>query len=288
MGLLLQFASQPAETGSATHRFNRLNHSHEIFGVGFRHAVTVSLGAGGFPADPPTPEPWQIGYIQNVLSERITARYDSGEEESFSHGALLDAARPGSQTWIYSKGFAVTNPSGVELRGFADFIYGGGQGPANLRLAMEDSPFHSYYNVYGGGAGGDQLRQLTDTIRFGLWIAAKRAPDPPNVVSSYKVLARAEFAFITTLTITGHNSLFAPGNTPHSRALVTGPSAVRQPEIQEHRSGFTFNSRLRPETVNVYRTHGPPPSTVSDPTANSALPALINASGICPQFSLWD
>lgn len=285
MGLIISTIRAAQRGGRPRHEFVRTNYHHAISGVGFFAAVEINHQPGGYPPDPVQPEEWQIGFIQNIIRMRITARYESGRVERFNHvNPILDAMRhpdlaipaDWQEPWIYYTQ-VLQDGDGHELRGFANFTYGGGQGPSHIRLSMVDYPRASFYNVFRGGSRGDQLRNVEEHVDFGLWIAAKRVSDPPQNLNNYLGLAMAQFTFITQLSISGHNPYWAPGNSPSPSPQFT---------VQSSENRFVFNQDLRPNSPTI-RPNRTRPRIISGPMANTVLPRLVNNSGISPMYRFW-
>lgn len=282
MGLFVSVLNEPRQSASPRHRFDQFNFSHEIQGVGFSLSVEVNRRPGGTPPEPPEPEFWKVGFIQNVMRERILAVYESGRRvppvnnseilsspilDTMDHPELL-IPEDWQEPWIYPK--ETMRSDRRELNGFQRFTYGAGQGPDALRLTMEDYPRAAFYNVFRGGRGGDQLRQAEDRITFRIWVVAKRDLDPIHDRGSYHVLAFSQpFAFITTLNIAGHNAGWAPANPIPAQGYTW--------RVTPHQT-------LTPTRPTV--TPGAAPlGLVSGPTANRALPQIFAETGVGPARS---
>lgn len=285
MGLIINTIRPAQEDGRPRHEYVPTNHHHAISGVGFFATVEINHQPGGYPPDPVQPEDWQIGFIQNVIRMQIIARYDSGREERFNHiNPILDAMRhpvlltpaDWQEPWIYYTQ-VLQDGNGHELRGFANFKYGGGQRPSRIRLSMVDYPRASFYNVFSGGSGGDQLRNVEERVDFGLWIAAKRVSDHPQNLNNYIGLAMAQFTFITQLRISGHNPYWVPGNNPPPSLQFT---------VQPSQYSINFTQVLRPNSP-TFRPNRSRPRIISGPMANAVLPRLVNNAGISPRYRFW-
>ena len=245
---------------------------HLISGVGFVTAAEVNHDPRStIPPEPRVQEPWEIGFIQNIIQTEVVAHYDGRQPVSFRPGsAWLDAERPGRQAWWTVSDQPVPGQDGT-IRGFASFVYGGGQGPSGLLLGMSDFPAARFFNVFGGGGRGHQLLDATQTTRFQIWIAAKRRSDPPDQRASYHALQTARFTLTTRIAIQmeGNVPFLAPGNSPPPARLT----------VQPHGAHIDFDQLYSPPHI-VWERTTEPPRVVSGPAANAELNRLLARAGV--------
>jgi hypothetical protein len=147
------------------------------------------------PKAPARQETWEVGYIVNVLWEDLVAYYGSQREKLslLFGGPIIDKMRESQTPWYFPAPTARL-PSG-QMQIFQEFDYGGGlrgRSPMIAELNIIDTPVRLYFNEYKGKRGEPQLREIRDTITFGIWIAARRKADSPSIVSNYTILYAAK------------------------------------------------------------------------------------------------
>ena len=148
-------------------------------------------------------EIWQVGFIQNVIRGNASFRYESGRRVHVSNGQQLLDAMVQDQPWIGTQGGGVLP--------WNAFFYQGPDKPFNFNLNFNDHPSEMYFNYFGGGTNGDQLRELRDETTFRCWLAAIRASDPAGIPSSYLLLqVTNDFRLVRELRIPagGGNAIF--------------------------------------------------------------------------------
>lgn len=247
---------------------------HKISGIGIFHAAKVSYSSTSkFPEEPAEPEIWQVGYIVNILWEDLKASYGprrTRHEYIFS-GPILDTLGSGSAAWYSNK--PIIRVFDLNIQVFKEFTYGGGKSTSPLgrsnrsmvaHLQLVDFPTRIYLNEYKGNYRGDQLREIEDTIMFGIWIAARRKVDPKDKVDSYKILWGAHVLLPIRINITGD---FWPGpfSKQTKKAIVTY-SAIPKPGRGSSHGLSVGGISVKP--------------VISRPIANDFLVKILVNSGI--------
>jgi hypothetical protein len=248
--------------------WDSLTYSHVVTCRPFFHSAKISYMSGGYPPKPASREEWEVGYIQNVLANSFHATYNSGLKKKFIwKSPQLDSS---GGAWYLPPGRWKTE-SGGSLRASVNFLYGGDFQPDGLVINMEDRPQMSYYNVWKGGRGGDQLRHVKEVIHFGLWIACRRAKDAKENLKNYHILCGTKFTVSSWLEIKGHNYVWAPGNG--------------LPGFDKDKAGvsysYRYDSDLDPSEPKMaaFPACGSP-ATITGKTANEVLPKLVSDTGI--------
>lgn len=261
------------------------NYSIRVFGGGWQLGTEVRYDRRfPLPQDPPTNEEWQVGFIQNVLSENCTCRYASGSTVPVIHRTpILDAERPGTQAWMYQ--YAITRPTGesVSIHPWAPINFGAGQvslvgnsGMTSIRLSTRDYPKSQYFNFFRGVYNGDQLREVRHTIQFRAWLAAKRATARADDPRSYSLIA-------LTNAFTLSYELDVPGLIPAFAAASRGAPAAGRPGSMIAEPGA--RCAVSELSWAQARPNSPRP-IVSGATANDTLGQRHNQQGVGP-LTLW-
>lgn len=155
--------------------------------------------------------PWEVGFIQNIVSETVSATFDGNPPITTSvTTACLDAMST-SSPWIFGTVNNILHYN--RLQGVNSFWYRRNH-PLRFRISMADWPRFTVFNFFGGGSyprsRGGQIRSAVCTRQFRTWIAAREQTSPANLASSYVLLQMIEFAIRATITMsaTGANPLF--------------------------------------------------------------------------------
>jgi hypothetical protein len=158
--------------------------------TGWRFRVTVFY-------DPPrearpSGETWQVGFIQNVVSDDTILGYESGRpvHPPMHRGQLLDALRPGTQAWLTNQPSVTIHHPGNRtetVRGWGTIV--AGASAATLELNMQDFPRDRLCEFRNCGPRGNPLAEYRRGVAFQAWLAARRQTDPESVASSYRWLA---------------------------------------------------------------------------------------------------
>src|SRR5262249_52396097 len=144
-----------------------------------------------YPPEPATPEEWEVGIIQNLVRQRVTATYSgmpplvADTRTIIGPGAILDAERPGTQAWMFAAPQTCPSPSpftlltgGNRVVASVRVTYGRGwMNPFSSTLLGFDSP----RNVWNTSWTRDRvhwLERLEQSLQFRFWIAAKRVAAP--------------------------------------------------------------------------------------------------------------
>lgn len=176
----------------------------------FSHSAVVSYThRSSFPKETAKPEKWQVGYIVNVLWENLRAYYGPQRtEHSYMFGGPILDKQPGPTPW-----YSLT-PVDPVFPCYKEFTYGGGQGISRsggsrsgglgqriiAHLKVVDTPTRIYLNEYRSEFRGRQLREIKDTIMFGVWIAARSLV---SKVGSYNILLALRVEVPIEITISG-------------------------------------------------------------------------------------
>lgn len=178
-------------------------------------AFTADVEVNDRPPMPPnlvSGSQWQVGYIQNVLSETIKLKYDNMNPISLSVSTPCLDALPGNAPWVCGR---VNNVRHVgQVQGFNSFSYQSPGKPVRFRISMADWPQFLVFNFFGGGSyprnAGSQVRSVECIRRFRTWIAAREEISPSNLASSYILLYMIDVAFKGTIILepNGANPLF--------------------------------------------------------------------------------
>lgn len=256
-----------------------VNRYHKV-AAGIFHAADIRYSSTKRdPEEPDKPETWQVGYIANVLWEDVEATYGKTKKSFTFGGPILDKLKGGgSEPWYGNQPRMWMPLMKRHIQLYKEFDYGGGMsksrhGQLVAQLAFVDFPQRPYLNEFRGMRGGEQLREVKDKIRFGLWIAARRKVDPPNQVNRYSILLAKAISLPIKLEIKGGDfwpmadskqrkraEAWGTGNVPKEVRLVTPYTAPGQPKRIKI-------SSLKP--------------VVSGKLANDVLTKKLIASGIC-------
>ncbi len=156
--------------------------------------------------------PWQVGFIQNVVSETLIVTYDGVAPIRLSVSTPCLDASPSGAPWFCGRVSDVLHFG--QIQGVNSFWYQGTGKPVAFTISMADWPRFTVYNFLGGGcfpaSAGAQIRSVECTRVFRTWIAAREETSPRNLASSYLLVQMTEFAIrvTTTLDVGGANPLF--------------------------------------------------------------------------------
>jgi hypothetical protein len=242
----------------------------------FFEAEIEFTGDASPPPSVATGSEWQVGFIQNVVSEIMNLTYDGMAPISLAERQRCLDASPSSQPWIHGAVRDVLHYGNV--RGFDSVLFSGR--PVRVRIAMADWPRFAVYNFFGGGSlstsHGAQIRSIENTRHFQTWIAARNATSPANMVSSYTLLGMVDFAIQTRITLGtgGPNPLFRR-EYEAAQAGTSGPSpAFTTLDVHVEYGAMVGRTNQFAEGELAW---GPPPSgdqpVVVPPLANDHYPA---------------
>jgi hypothetical protein len=222
---------------------------------------------------------WQIGFIQNVVSQQGSFQYEGLRNPVACNlnTQLLDALRPGTQAWLTPTAqFAARDES---IQTWCSFTYDPPQSPAMTRLTMRDFPLDTYYMSFQNN-GVNFLRSFRQTTTFRLWLAAKPGNAPEDQAVSYRLLAVADFAVTVQVTLTGQN--------PFTAHLARANFAAGGPSVPPG----SFDVEVSPLIVNWRRGRDSGERrgadargdriVVSGHTANETYGAVFAGAGVGP------
>lgn len=233
--------------------------------------------------------PWQVGFIQNVVSETLSLRYDNMTPISISVSTPCLDAFPSSVPWICGRVNNVLHFG--QVQGVNSFWYQGPGKPVRFRISMADWPRFTVFNFFGGGSYptsvGNQLRSVECTRHFRTWIAAREESNPPNVASNFILLQMMDFAIKGTITLgpSGANPLFREDY----RAAHAG-TGRQLPAFANLDVRVQYGAIVRGRFAEQRLRWGPPSQRVQPvvipPLANEFYPAQRHAqnSRVSPQL----
>ncbi|HEX2255948.1 MAG TPA: hypothetical protein VHG92_04450 [Afifellaceae bacterium] len=233
---------------------------------------------------------WQVGFIQNVVTETMILRYDDVAPIptlSVSTPCLDALPDPATLPWYCG---TFNHPQRGRIQAVNSFWYQGSDKPIRFRISMVDWPRFTVYNFYGGGIptnNSRQIRLVECTRHFRTWIAAREEVSPGHDVRSYHLLHMIDFAVKVTMTVgpTGANPLFE-----HEYHAANPMPGAQHPDFGVFDSDVQYGSIVRGQFHQGSIGWGPPAPQINPvvirPLANQWYQAQIQAqnSRVAPQW----
>jgi len=232
--------------------------------------------------------PWQVGFVQNVVSEALNLRYDNMALISAPVTIPCLDASPASTPWFCGRINGVLHFG--QVQGVNSFWYQGPGKPVRFRISMADWPRFAVFNFFGGGSyptsAGRQIRSVECTRHYRTWIAAREEMSPPNLAASYILLQMIDFAIKVTITLgpNGANPLFKD----EYRAAHAGTNQ-QLPAFANLNVDAEYGALVRGSFVRRSLSWGPPSPRIQPvvvpPVANEFYAAQIHAQNgrVSPQ-----
>lgn len=185
-----------------------LDHVHKFSHFGFKHSTQLYYTEKiNVPPTPKKYQEWQVGYIQNVLWEQITAQYgDAKQPREYIFGSPILDKQPSKDSGIrspwYFKSTLAETTFGDVFTPYLEFGYDREKEETYLgAVSIVDYPNRNYFNEFRGEYRGKKLKSLHDNIKFGLWVAAKPRDSGAFSLNSYYILLTTTVSIDITVTM---------------------------------------------------------------------------------------
>jgi hypothetical protein len=178
--------SEPTKGMDGSCEYNFVERSHEYNYLGTSMSATATVRAGIQRGGKVT-----VGFIQNVLSQRVEAKYGKRPVDRWNvDKQLLDSLaelKEEEWPWIGKEPYVKT----------IDY-----QSGETVTLSYEDMPRAAYRNYYDNREENGELSWLKVSLELALWLAAKREEADGTKWKSYTTLWAIRFKYEVKLTIT--------------------------------------------------------------------------------------
>lgn len=201
--------------------------------------VEVEIHISQNNVKPPKPQQWKVGFVQNLLMDKLSYKFKESEEKTITlNKKLLDQKPPFEEPWLSSEQHPIEG-----LTVFDTFDIGSGD--RTINLSMNDVPNKGYHNNKAGDRDLGQLERVTNSKSLGLWILARPVDAPAQELNRYVIVSAHQWSLTDSFTVirgpqrpyhialplvdfTAPTYSFDPMD-PVREPILTGPTANQYP-----------------------------------------------------------